>query len=173
MWFNEGASIMNAKSKGFGLLAAVVLSLSMFGGAMAQNSDSVPVSTTLTGTNTVCSIDIYAVYGGFGTWMKSGGSYVEQSGMSTQYFFGDLYNWGSGCNIAVTFGGLAGPAGLIDSGNFTSYSNVEGSVNPATWGTNGFVGPWYDFDYTLNSVPASLTSGVYAGNIVATVTDAA
>jgi hypothetical protein len=159
---------MNAKSKGLGLLAAVVLSLTMFGGAMAQNSDSEGVSATLSSTSTLCSIDIYGVYGGFGSWTDG-----VPSGDTTEYFYGDVYNYGAGCNIAMTFGGLVGPGGLIDTSHFSAYSYVVGTVDPATWGTTGFAGPYYDFQYTLNSVPSSYVSGVYSGSIVASITDAA
>lgn len=168
---------MNAKSRGFGLLAAVALSLSMFGGAMAQSSDSEGVSTVLTGNNApLCGIDIYAVGGGLGTWEASGGSFVETSGTSTQSFFGDLYQgdgfaYGS-CNVSVTFGGLTGPGGVIGTENFSAFSYYYfGNVDPAAHGANN-AGPTFDFNYTLNSVPSSLTAGTYSGTIGATVSNA-
>ncbi len=165
---------MNAKSRGFGLLATVVLSLSMFGGAMAQSSDSEGVSTVLTGNAaTLCSIDIYAVSGGLGAWQYDGSAFVETSGNSTQSFYGDLYNSGAaGCNISVTFGGLTGPGGLIGTENFSAYSyETFSSVEPAAHGGSN-VGSTYDFNYTLNSVPSTLTEGSYSGSIAATVSNA-
>jgi hypothetical protein len=163
---------MNAKSRGFGLLAAAILSLTMFGGAMAQNSDSEGVSTVLTGDATLCSVDIYTWGGGLGSWEFNGSSYVETSGNSTQYFLGDLYNIpAAGCNVNVAFSGLVGPGGLIGAENFSAFSYWSGSsVPPASFGANN-VNPYYDFSYTLSSVP-TLAAGTYSGNIVATVSNA-
>lgn len=165
---------MNAKSRGFGLLAAVALSLSMFGGAIAQSSDSESVSTVLTGNaGPLCGINIYAVAGGLGAWEYDGAAYVETSGTSTQSFFGDLFNIPAlGCNVSVTFGGLTGPGGVIGTENFSAYSVLtSGSVDPAAHGADN-VSSFYDFDYTLNSVPSSLTEGTYTGTIGATVSNA-
>jgi hypothetical protein len=159
---------MNVKSRSIGLLAAAALSFTMFGGAMAQ-SDSENVSTVLTGDATLCAIDIYSVGGGLGSWEFDGSAYVEVSGSgSTQYFYGDLYNIpAEGCDVSVTFGGLVGPGGLIGTENFSAIAYVVGPVDPAAHGASN-VSPYYDFEYTLNSVPV-LAAGTYGGTIVATV----
>ena len=83
---------MNVKSRSFGLLAAVALSLSMFGGVMAQTSDSESVSTVLTGSNApLCAIDIFTYGGGFGTWQHNGTAFVETSGICDTSVLGDLH----------------------------------------------------------------------------------
>ena len=166
---------MNAKSRSFGLLAAVALSLSMFGGVMAQSSESEGVSTVLTGNAApLCYIDIHAVDGGLGSWDYDGTGFVETSGVSTQEFYGDLYNVPAlGCNVSVTFGGLSGPGGLIGTENFSAFAYwYGGNVDPASHGASN-VSPYYDFSYTLNSVPSTLTEGTYSGTIGATVSNGA
>jgi hypothetical protein len=168
---------MNAKSRVLGLLAAVIMSLSMFGGAVAQSSDSEGVSTVLTGSNApLCGIDIYAHSGGLGTWVASGGSFVNTAGTSTQEFYGDLVNYQNGCNLSIGFGGLTGPGGLIGTSNFSAYSHAwDGAVDPAGHTVTN-TAPWggfWDFSYTLNTVPSTLTAGTYSGTISATVSNAA
>jgi hypothetical protein len=158
---------MNAKSKGFGLLAAVVLSLSMFGGALAQQSDSEWVSTELYDPGYgFCVLDIYAVSGSFGVWEFDGFQYNEVTGTSTIEFYGDFYGMGSyGCDVEIYFDGLYGPGGWIDPYYFTAYSLYQQqNVDPMWWGNTGVMSGIYDFNYTLNQVP-TLSPGWYEGSI--------
>ena len=170
---------MNAKSKVFGLLAAAALSLTMFGGVMAQtSSDSEGVSTVLVNSVSLCAVDIYTYGGGFGTWQASGGAFVETSGVHTQDFSAYVTNASGGpCNVSIAFGGLTGPGGLIGTSNFSAWSwNWWGYVDPAGHSVSNVVsywGNWWDFSYTLNSVPSTLTAGTYSGTISATVSNGA
>jgi hypothetical protein len=161
---------MNLKSTTFGLLAAAALSLSMFGGAIAQSTDSEDVSTVLSNAGPICSVDINTAAGGFGTWQHNGNGFVETSGVSTQTFLTNIINPSNGlCDLTIAFGGLTGPGGTIGTENFSAWSLTSpGVLNPAGH-TVANVGSTWDFGYTLNFVPSTMTAGKYIGSISATV----
>lgn len=170
---------MSAKSRIFGLLAAVALSFSMVGGAMANDTE--PVSVTLSDSSMLCSIDIYAVGGTFGTWEWDNSlmQYVEVGGAGTTIgFWGDLYvPTFNGCDVTISFAGLSDGVNTIDTTNFSAYSYYQGGpVDPALFGDTGVgagAGTFaiYDFDYTLDTVP-NVPPGTYTGNIDATISNA-
>lgn len=163
---------MNAKSKVFGLLAAIGLTMSMFAGVAAQSSDYEWVGVELTDSGGyICGIDIFAIGGNFGTWDFNGSQYVESSGASTIDFWGNVVGGGvNGCDVSISFGGLSNwnTGEWIDPYNFTAYSVHQGAVvDPWGFGNSG-VFYTYDFSYTLNSVP-NVSAGLYDGTISAFV----
>lgn len=165
---------MNAKSKVFGLLAAIGLTMSMFAGAAAQSSDSEYVNVQLTDSGGyICGINIYAVGGSFGTWDFDGSQYVETSGVSTINFWGDLVGGGvNGCDVSIWFDGLYNwsTGEWIDPTYFSAYSLYQAAnVDPWGFGNSGVFGI-YDFDYTLNSVP-NVNPGLYEGSVNAFVSN--
>lgn len=165
---------MNGKSKVFGLLAAIGLTLSMFAGAAAQSSDYEWVGVELTDSGGyICGIDIYAVGGSFGLWDFDGTQYVETSGVSTMNFYGDVFGGGmNGCDVSISFWGLTNwmTGEWIDPYYFEAYSDYQGGlVDPAFFGNSGVFGI-YDFDYTLLSVP-NVSAGFYEGTIDAFVSN--
>jgi hypothetical protein len=170
---------MNAKSKIFGLLAAIALSISMFSGVAAQTSDSEWTSAELSdpGMN-ICTVDIIGAQGNFGLWEFDGSQYVPQTS-TTMGFLTNIYGGGmAGCDVSVYFDGLYGPGGWIDPYYFTAYSDFRMDFVDPWWfgdtvpsGLNGPNESWYDFSYTLNSVP-NLTPGFYEGGLYVYVSNA-
>lgn len=165
---------MNGKSKVFGLLAAIGLTLSMFGGVAAQSSDYEWVGVELTDPGGyICGIDIYVNAGSFGTWEFNGSQYVETSGNSTVEFYGDLVGGGMyGCDVSISFYGLDNwnTGEWIPADYFSAFSLYQGnSVNPWGFGDSGVFGI-YDFNYTLDSVP-NVSAGFYEGYVNAFVSN--
>jgi hypothetical protein len=180
VWFMEGAFEMNAKSRVISLLVAFVLTFGMFGGAAAD--DIQPVSVTLSDSTQLCYVDIYVFDGTFGSWEYDPYSmtYFNTAATSTTEFWVYVFapTW-KGCDITMSFGGLSNGVDLIGTGNFSAMQTwppYTGTVvDPAGWSNTGVLaGPvgfgWYDFDMTLNTVPA-VPPGTYTGNINATISN--
>lgn len=170
---------MSGKSKVFGLLAAIAISMSMIGGATAQQSDSEWTSAELTDPGMgICTVDIIAAQGNFGYWEFDGSQYVPLTS-TTMDFDTNIYGGGmAGCDVSVYFEGLYGIGGFIDPYNFTAFSEFRWDfVDPWSFGDtvpSGLQGPnesWYDFNYTLNSVP-NLAPGSYQGGLYVYVSNA-
>lgn len=173
---------MNGKSKVFGLLAAIGLTLSMFGGVAAQSSDSEWVNVELTDSGGyICSLNLFTIGGSFGMWDFDGVSYVETTGNSTLLLGTDIFGGSAtGCDVSISFWGLSNwmTGEWIDPSYFSAYSDYQGAgVDPWGFGDtgvpNGLNGPnvtYYDFEYTLNSVPM-VSAGLYEGSIDAFVSN--
>jgi hypothetical protein len=159
----------------FVLLATLVFTLGMAGSATAQ-ADTQPVSVTLSDSTELCGINIYDVAGSFGSWQynSSLGGYVntDPNGSTIAFRYNVWVPTLLGCSVSVSFGGLSNGTDTIDTTYFTTVLSIGYSpwvgVNPANFGDPG-VGAYgqlayYDFDYTLNSVPY-VSLGTYTGNI--------
>lgn len=173
---------MNAR-KSLSLLAALLLSIGTFGGAVAQTTDSAPVNVTLTNNATeTCGIDISVSSGTFGSWEFDSGSgeylNTDLNGISSIDFTGNLdVEAPNGCDVTISFGGLSNGTDSIDTTHFSATSFFQGqAVAPASFGNTG-VGAGslglvnYDFQYTLNDVPNTLAPDVYEGTIEALVSN--
>jgi hypothetical protein len=173
---------MNAKTRVLSILAAVIIPLSMFGGASAQTFDSEPVNAELVDFGgDICTINLLEASGSFGVWQRVGGQYELMHNSSSFIWFISEISGGelASCHVGVNFGGL-----LLDDGveypridpsedHFTlSYDMQE--VNPVGFQTT-LAGPYpvlLGFQYHLHTVPAEVPPGLYVGEIYVTVANA-
>ncbi len=161
---------MNAKSRALSVLAAAIISISMFGGATAQSSDSAWTSAQLSDPfGYICVVDIWNTSGDFGIWEFDGTQYNPVTG-TTMAFSTDVYGGGmTGCDVYAYFEGLSlnsGSGSWIDPSFFSAYSWYRmDTVDP--WGFGDHVPGFnsYNFDYTLDWVPSYMTPGWYQGQV--------
>jgi hypothetical protein len=171
---------MNARTLFVGL-AVLVLTFGIAGSAAAQ-SDTRPVNVTLSDSTALCGIGLYDAQGSFGSWQYNAtlGAYVntDPNGSTIAFRYNVSVPTLLGCSVSVTFAGLTNGTDTIGTTYFTTVLSIGYSpwatVNPASFGgtgvgTNGQLA-YFDFDYTLNSVP-SVSPDTYSGNILVYVSN--
>ncbi len=154
---------MNLKNKVFGFVAAAALSLSMIGGAAADD--------VMTGTVTLspgtCQAVISQGTANFGNWTFDGATntYVS-TGSNSAAFNVEVYEHkpNGKCPVSVQFNGLTNGTATIPASNFVL--NVTGyysGVLPS--GTYAIPGGNYSGSLVLSSVPNTFQPGTYTGDI--------
>ncbi len=169
---------MNFKTKAIGTLAALVMTMSLSAGALAQQSDSEQVDVVL--QDQVCNLDISIASGSFGSWSWNGSAWVNTVSGNTISFDGQLYTPPQKtCKISIAFDGLyldgivTGPAD-ISTDNFSARAlDGVGSRDPAGWSQDNVSGTDYDFEYQLQGIPSGTAAGHYTGWIESTVVNTA
>lgn len=164
---------MNIRTKALGILAALMMTMSLSAGAMAQTTDTENVSVSL--ENQVCGIDIGVTGGSFGTWTWNSAAYEKPADSTVSLTADFLRAPFGGCTVTVTFAGLgsAPPAIDIGPGNFSAAIGTTPIGDPSNWAETSATSTDFAFSYTLDSVPDTLSPGNYSGEIVANVANAA
>lgn len=163
---------MTLKTRFSFIFAAALLALGGMPVALAQ-TDSQPVSATL--VVDVCAVDIGVFTGELGTWEYevSQDAYVLTSLTSMLTLTGSYIASPpvGGCDWEISFDGLKGPGGTIDTTYFSMFDAAGVEVAATGFTVQGVTGSGYHFDLVLDSVP-KIGAGEYTGQVDVTVTNA-
>lgn len=168
-----------------GLILLLSLPMALATGVAAQGgSDSEPITVVLLDeSGQFCGVDLSTGSGGLGTWQMQNGVYTNTATTSTVEIVVTVYSAApNGCDITFGFNGLTGPQGEAIGAEYFTLTVASLSLPLelvlanqsliASMLENAAVGTVSMF-LMLESVPATLTPGLYTGSIDVTIADAA